>query len=363
MDYNKIIKEIRQEETFNDCDYADYEVARYEEEAENDLEYKKKNEYENMHSGPGGNNSDYIDFYKTYVEVERGEISRKRYAELARLVREGSKEQKQQAREEACFYMKGFVKDFLKVFSTYIANDASYAEDLEQEAYCNIIKYLPEYDHKRALPSTFFYHHIKSAMVASTNRMKHSTSASDATLQRKIKKIQAEYKLLGRTPTVADYAIETGKTMSKIRSVLQIMEMGTVSHLDAIVDYDQFISGDPSSNDAFENPESQVIKKVIFDSVIQRMLELFTKNEVEIFIRNTVNNESIPTIAASLGAGDDDKIRRLIEKIRHATAYDTEIRSLCSSYIKNHDPNLNIVTILPIQGENENMDLLETIEL
>ena len=392
MNYKKALKNFEGEERYNDLDCSEYEVADYfcdnETNPENQLvndglegNILEDGEIKEFHSDgvvcaenqamdetPGGGDSgaepELYDFYKTYVEVERGDLSRQRYAKLAVMAREGTEAEKKAAREEACFYMKGLVKQFLQSYTTYIRNDFSYAEDLEQEAYYNIIENLPLYDPDKGLPSTFFYLHIKSAMVTTTNRMKHSITASDATLQRKIKQIQSEYKKLDRVPELADYAIETGETMSKIRSMLRIMDNGPDTHLEAIEHFDQIIPGDSTGNSSFELPENQVVNKLLIEGVIKRMNELFSPDEIEIFLRNTINSESIPSIAASMGCtGANDKIRRLVQMIRHAAAYDTEIRRLCSHYIKGHVTNLNIVTILPLQGENENMDLLETVDL
>lgn len=359
------ISKLHEEDLFDDFNCSDYEMGEYstkEEEtleAEEEMDGNKSNTRRKKDTGTEDN------FYDKRVTVERGEKSRQRYARLAELARNGTEEEKKHAKEEACLYMKGYVRDFInRSFRTYVEKDPQYAEDLEQEAYFNIMKYLPDYDPKKGLPSTFFSRNILSAMVGTTNQMKHSISSSDAALQRKIKKVKKEFEKIGRKPDIADYMIETGETMSKIRSVLRMMDMDKNTHLEAIEEYDQLIPGDPSVNSMYESPETRVIKKIMYESVIQRMQELFPKEEISIFLRNAVGDETIPTIARTMGDGSaDDRVRRTIEKIRHAIAYDAEIRSLCSSYLKRDNLDVAVVTILPIEGEEDNMDLLENIVL
>jgi len=306
-----------------------------------------------------------LNFYTQNVVIERGEKSRKRYAKLAEIARNGTLEEQKNAREEACFYMKGLVLDFItKKYRTYVERDPTYREVLEQEAYLNIIKYLPDYDPLKGLPTTFFFYQIKSAMSRSTNLMKHSISSSDAALQRKIKAIRSEYEKLGREPEIADYMIETGETMSKIRSVLRMMKTDMNTHLEAIEEYDQIIPGDATKNSVFDSPENIVMRKMMCEGIMKRMREIFPEDEINIFLRHAINDESIPSIAKSMKVYTaDDKIRRVIEKVRHAIEYDTDIRKLCASHINDNMSKVATITILPFEGMNENMDTLETIML
>lgn len=360
----KGMSKLHEEDMFDDLNCSGYEMEEYlSDEDETLVDEEDTVDKTDDRRKVAANTEE--NFYNKRVTVERGEKSRQRYARLAELARNGTEEEKKQAKEDACLYMKGYVRDFIKrSFRTYVEKDPQYAEDLEQEAYFNIMKYLPDYDPHKGLPSTFFSRNILSAMVGTTNQMKHSISSSDAALQRKIKKVKKEFEKIGRNPDIADYMIETGETMSKIRSVLRMMDMDKNTHLEAIEEYDQLIPGDPSVNSMYESPESRVIKKIMFESVIRRMHELFPKEEINIFLRNAIGDETIPTIARTIGDGSaDDRVRRTIEKIRHAIAYDAEIRSLCSSYLKRDNLDVAVVTILPLEGEDENMDLLESIIL
>lgn len=358
----KEMPKLREEDLFDDLNCSEYEMEDYSSDEDETLVTKEDiaGKTDNRRKVAADTEDN---FYSKRVTVERGEKSRQRYARLAELARNGTEEEKKQAKEDACLYMKGYVRDFInRSFKTYVEKDPQYAEDLEQEAYFNIMKYLPDYDPQKGLPSTFFSRNILSAMVGTTNQMKHSISSSDAALQRKIKKVKKEFEKIGRKPDIADYMIETGETMSKIRSVLRMMDIDKNTHLEAIEEYDQLIPGDPSVNSMYESPESHVIKKIMFESVIQRMHELFPKEEINIFLRNAIGDETIPTIARAIGDGSaDDRVRRTIEKIRHAIAYDAEIRSLCSSYLKRDNLDVAVVTILPIEGEDDNMDLLERV--
>lgn len=346
---------LHEEDSFDDPKCSEYELGNY---------FVASDESERMNENPKMKNDTSIendDFYARRITVERGEKSRVRYARLAELARNGTEEEKKQAKEEACLYMKGYVRDFIRrSFRTYVERDPDYAEDLEQEAYYNIMKYLPDYDPQKGLPSTYFSRNILSAMAGSTNQMKHSISSSDAALQRKIKRIRNEFEKLGRNPKIADYMVETGETMSKIRAILRVMDMDKNTHLEAIAEYDQLIAGDPTTNLMFETPENLVMKKIIFESILRRMDELFPKEEINIFLRNAIYEESIPTIAKNIGDGFvDDKVRRTIERIRRAIAYDVEIRSLCSNYLKRDNMDAAVVTILPTKGDEDNMEMRE----
>lgn len=366
----KDISNLYKEDSYDDLNCSDYEAGDYfDASKEDDITDIEKEPVKNKKSVKRKKDADAAanteDFYEKRVTVERGEKSRMRYARLAIMARTGTEEEKKQAKEEACLYMKGFVRDFIRhSFRTYVEKDPDYADDLEQEAYFNIMKYLPDYDPEKGLPSTFFSRNILSAMVGVTNQLKHSISSSDAAMLRKIKKIDAEFEKIGRKPDIADYIVETGETMSKIRSVLRMMSIDKNTHLEAIEDFNDFIGGDPAVNSMYETPENRVIKKIMFESILRRMHELFPREEISIFLRNAIDDESIPTIAKTIGNGPaDDRVRRTIEKIRHAIAYDAEIRSLCSSYLKHDNLDVAVVTILPIEGEQDNMDLLENVIL
>lgn len=359
------ISNLHEEDLYDDMNCSEYETGDYFDSKEDDATDVEHDSVDEKRGYKKNSDVETENFYTRRVMVERGEKSRARYARLAEIARNGTEEEKKQAKEDACLYMKGYVRDFIKrTFRTYVEKDPDYAEDLEQEAYFNIMKYLPEYKPERGLPSTFYSKHILSAMVSSINQMKHSISSSDASLQRKIKRIKAEFEKFGRKPDIADYMVETGETMSKIRSVLRMMNIDKNTHLEAIEEFDQLIAGDPTANSMYDTPENLVMKKIMFENILRRMHELFPQEEISIFLRNAIYGESIPTIAKNIGNGSmDDKVRRTIEKIRHAIAYDAEIRSLCSSYLKRDNLDMAVVTILPIEGEEENMDLLENIIL
>lgn len=362
MWYNKT--NLINDDSYEDTDYQEYEIMDYSNQELSLEEEEKAEEKRNFKVSQCAVEDDPFAFYNKKLDVERGEKSRERYARLAQIARTGNEEERREALAEACFYMKGCVRKFIgKFFWTYVVNDPGYANDLEQEAYFNIMKYLPFYDPKKGLPSTYFYRHIQSAMVTSTNQMKHSITPEDAALKRKIKRVQHQFEKLGRTPVIADYIIETGETMSKIRSVLRMMNMDINTHLEAIEDYDQFIAGNPNDNCMYDTPENIVIKNMVFEAVEKRMNELFSPDEVEIFNWYAINGESISTIIMKRGGTEpDDKIRRIIEKIRHAIQYDVNIRRLImGSSQRNRTPDAAVVTLLPLEGENENMDLLENV--
>lgn len=377
---------LAREEAYNDIDYADYEIKDYtcDEDSEDEIYEvrggRRRSNKQKKASVQAGAETDELQIgeeeadinertcdtelslYNRNVTIDSPEEGRKRYARLAEIARTGTKEEKNAAQEEACLYMKGLVRDIIKrKFCTYTERDSFYAEELEQEAFYNIVKYLDRYDPNKGLPTTFFFPHIKSAMVSHTNGMKNRISSSDASLKRKINKVREEFKKLGREAEAADYAIETGETLSKIRSVLNMMALDTNTHLEAIDEYDDLIPGDPTTNIMYDTPENLAIRNIMVEGILKRMREKFSEEEIRIFIRCKVNLEPIPVIAKELGGkGGDDKVRRIIENIRNSIFYDPEIRKLCAGYIRQDPIDLAVITIIPLEGENKNMDLLET---
>lgn len=351
---------LLQEDAYDDSDYQPYELMEYncqEEDVEPPSAKREKKRKKIM------DESEEYDFYKTVAHIDTGEASKRRYEALAKAACSDNEQVRKNAREEACFYMKGLVREMIRgKYRTYVENDPDFASDLEQEAYANIIKYLPKYDSSKADPSTFFYYHIKSAIAGATNATKHQMSSSDTALKRKILNINKIYEDLGRKPTIGDYMAETGETMSKIRSVLSMMATDMNAHLESIPEYDQLIAGDAHVNSMFAPPEQIVIKNMTFESIIKRIYALYTTDEADIFIRYAYNQETIPSIALDYAkTGSDDKIRRIIEKVKHGILYDPQSRA--AFYGSNDNPQLSVVELLPVESTNEAIDLLSSIAL
>ena len=76
-----------------------------------------------------------------------------------------------------------------------------------------------------------------------------------------------------------------------------------------------------------------------------------------------MNGESIQELVDSFrGQFSDDKIRRIIEEVQHGLHHDWKVRKLGSGYIRDDDDNDPFaLPILPVKGQDENMDLLELL--
>lgn len=357
------------EERFDDPDYAEYEIADYkdpepvEEEWEEDIDkpsvresYKKRKD--------SNIPEEYLNLYTRNVEIEDEEKSKERYVHLRDTVLYGTPEQRAAANEEACLYMKGLIlRQIKRSYSTYIQKDPDYVKELMDEAFYNIVKYLPKYDPEKGQPSTFFWFHINSALATTTTQVKHNMSSSDSALKRKIYALYDEYEKRGLTLTASDIMVETNETMSKVLSVLKIMNIDLNTHLEAIEEYDQLIAGDPEFNQAYETPEKTAIQRVTVESIIKRAYEMFPHEKVDIYLRNKMNGESIQELVDSFrGQFSDDKIRRIIEEVQHGLHHDWKVRKLGSGYIRDDDDNDPFaLPILPVKGQDENMDLLELL--
>ena len=186
-------------------------------------------------------------------------------------------------------------------------------------------------------------------------------SSSDSALKRKIKRLQKEYCELGVTLTVADIQRETGESQSKIIAVSKAMEMDNNTHLEAIEEYDQLIAGDPIKNRSYESPEKLAIEHITLSNIIKRGCEMFGCEKMGIYLRNKAAEESIQEIAKSYGGKyNDDKIRRIIEEVQHGMDHDWRIRQLGAGHIRDNDIGGDpFLPILPVSGQNDNMDLLD----
>lgn len=357
--------DLKGEDSYNDNVYSEYETRDYfvdGSEVRIEPETRERGEKCKKFTGDLLLANEEQDLYKKNIIVDDQEASKKRYTRLAKIMRTGTEEEKKSAGEEACLYMKGFVRNYIySSYRTYIERDPSYAEDLEQVAYLYIIKNLYRYKPELGQPSTFLRPYIKSAMSSETNRMKHSLSPADATLKRKISKLQIKYKEAGLKLTIADIVIETHETKSKVADILQMMGRDMNTHLEAIMDFEQLVAGDSQINCVFETPENLVMRKMTIEFIMEFMNTHFTQMEVEIFLRIKIDQEPIPQLAESLGI-QEDKIRRTLEKIQHSVKYDSNIRKLCSGYVKESAEDSSFL-VLPLQGENENMNLLEKFVL
>lgn len=360
--YDKI--DLNEEDSFDDLD-SHYELMDYAstsgedlEDAEKEKKKREKKRKEILNDDDDG----IVDFYKTDANVKRGAESRELYAQLAKTVREEKGPEVQQAMETACYYMKGLVRKFIASrYITYVERDASFKDDLEHEAYLAIMLALPRYDEEKGDPSTYFYYQIKSAMAHLTTASKHQMTQSDAALKKKIKDIRKRYEELGNEPSLADYAIETGETMSQIRNILRLMSIDNNTHLESIPQFDQLIAGKAEFNNNYETPENLVVRKMQMESIIKRMHELFNEDECDMYIRYAVDGESISSIAREYGfENNDDRIRRIIERVEHGMRYDPIARSYMGIH---RGPEVNSIQFIPLEGVRDNLDKLAEIPL
>ena len=353
---------LKEEDAYDDSEYQAYETMDYTSEDEETKEQQDEEKTRALRKRLMNQEDELFDFYKTDAKIKKGMESKEFYAQLAKTVREKTGNERKEAMESACFYMKGLVRDFIfKRYMTYIERDPEYKEDLEHEAYKAIMENLPRYDATKGAPSTFFYYHIKSALSHTTTTNKHQMTQADAVLKKKILKIRAEYEKLGKKPTEADYMLETDETLSQIRNALRQLNMDFNTHLEAIPQHEQLIAGNPEVNTAFETPERATISKMMLQAIVARMHQLFTDEECEIYLRHTLGEETVPTIVRSYHDNkSDDCIRRIIEKIGNDLSSDPVILSLRGG---KGAPDLNVIQFVPMEGTKQNVNTLAALPL
>ena len=367
------------DDSYDDSDYADYETKDYDEpnfnsesefDDDDDYEPKVKGGYGRKTSkNKKGDKSEYFDdekdLYNHTFKIESGERMKELFTKYKEDIVNGTPEEKAEATEKSCAYMVGLIKkEINKGYFNYIKKDPDYYKELMDECFANIIKNLPAYDPDKGQPSTFFTPYIKSALSTTTTVTKHNTSPTDAAPRNKINAIREKYeRAYGSQPTIYDYAVETGEPLQKIKYILKMNETERNAHLDSIAEHEELIPGDPNVNTSFVSPENATIQKITIEQIIKRTYQLFDPTSATIYLRNKYNGESIQSIAADYGGKKyDDKIRRIIESVNHTLYHDHYIRKICSGFIGSSEKIFN-VNLLPIEGEEENMDLLEDIPL
>lgn len=400
---NHTMREFDPEDRYDDDDYADYELMDYEEETDPDAfieedededERLDDDDESDMDADDSGdprvgtapftgttetrsasgmkiehqelNQGTPQDLNNARVQIEKPEVSKKRFAQLANVAMHGTKEEKSAAYEEACLYLKGYIrKSIQKKYQTYANNDPSFYEDLMQNAYLYVIENLAKYDPEKGAPSTFFSFYIKSALSSQTNVMKHAISPADASVRNRMLKIKKKYEEMGRTPTISDYAAETSYTMSKIRSILPYLSPNNQTYLDdEDPNFGEHLAGDSDANSTFETPEKATIRKILGENIVKRMRELATPFDLQIWMMNKLEKVPIPQIAEKIygTTAADDKVRRIIEKMQSLFYYDSEIRRYSAGYYKDGGNSFQI-GLIPEFSIRQNIELLENMDI
>jgi len=320
---NKGMSDVMLDDSYDDINCADYEVHDYDD-----------NENENESITLDAAEQEFARDVLPDAEIKPKDEMIKIFTRIAAVVNDpdSMEYEVEDAQVEALSYMKGVIKSVISTkFKEYVRQDPSFAEDLTQSACESLIRNLGKYDGTRGIaPSTFFYIHIKSGMVAVTNLMKNCIRPSDAALRRKIKKIDKQCKECGREATIRDYIAETGESRRKIETILRVMNIKT-GHLDAMDQYDSYIAGDDSKSLDYETPESAVIRKALGEEIVKRLSEICVDEDLLLFKMNTIENIDVPEIARRLGrVSEEDKIRRAIKAIATTASSDSVIKRLAA---------------------------------
>ncbi len=346
---NKGMSDVMLDDMYDDMNCADYEVRDYDD-SENETESITLDAEEQAFA------RDVL----PDAEVKPKDEMIKIFTRIAAVVNDpdSMEYEVEDAQVEALSYMKGVIKSIISTkFKEYVRRDHSFAEDLTQSACESLIRNLGKYDGTRGIaPSTFFYIHLKSGMVAVTNEMKNCTTPSDAALRRKINKIDKQCKEYGYEATIRDYIVETGESRSNIETTLRAMKIKT-GHLDAMEQYDSYIAGDDNQSLAYENPESAVVRKVLGEKIVQRLSEICVDEDILLFEMNRIENIDVPEIARRLDrVGEEDKIRRAIKDVTTTASFDPVIKRLAAGLGYGKEPvHTSPVNIINLNSQDENI--------
>ena len=343
---NKGLSDVALDDMYDDFNCADYEVRDYDDSEDESVALDDSEKSFARDVLPD-------------AEIKPKEEMIKIFTRIAAVVNDpdSMEYEIQDAQVEALSYMKGVIRSIISTkFKEYVRRDPSFAEDLTQSACENLIRNLGKYDGSRGIaPSTFFYIHLKSGMVAVTNEMKNCTSPSDAALRRKINKIDKQCREYGYEATIRDYIVETGESRSNIETTLRAMKIKT-GHLDAMEQYDSYIAGDENQSLAYENPESAAIRKVLGEKIVERLSEICVDEDIFLFEMNRIEHIDVPEIAKRLGrVGEEDKIRRAVKEVTTAASFDPVIKRLAAGLGYGKEPNSSLLNIINLSSQDENM--------
>lgn len=261
--------------------------------------------------------------YTQKIKTDSKEKSIERYEKLTKIVNDNSAtvEEKKYAREEAVLYMKNLVLRFIeKKYGNFIKSDPDFFDDLFMSAMEAIITYLPKYDSSKGAPSTFFGFAIQNALYTETTK-KFGKNSPQTLLARRIEKLTDEYEAEGKVPTIADYARELGKTETQIKEILRLISITGACSMESIST--GVLSGDPSSDRSYSNPENIVMDKATNEYVISRIESSLSEEDLMIFKECIIGGKHYSDIGIE-GA----KYHRLCNRVRKLLQADPDVIAL-----------------------------------
>lgn len=246
------------------------------------------------------------------------------FANLSKVAKEGTEEEKKNARAEACKRLEYLLRSIIKThFFSYIQADPQLYDDLMVAAQCGIIQSLPGYDPSKGLPSTYFYPRIVHEMVEENCIVKHGVSVKNFIIRRKMFEIDRAFEKWGRVPTLADYSLLTGNSINVIRNTRTLWEIGNAKLENTEFKLDQ-IAG--KRNLHYMDPETVYLNKAEILLINNKIAQKFTDSQQEIF--SYYRNGIKPAGIAKIVNKTEDSIRTVIESCRNTLKYDPDIREM-----------------------------------
>lgn len=232
--------------------------------------------------------------YNKKITKDTTEQSIERYSRLTRVVNDddATLQEKKDAREEAVFYMRDLVKNFIaKKYGNYIKTDPNFYDDLFMASMEAIISYLPQYDSNKGAPSTYFGLAIRNALYTETTR-KFGKNSPQMQLARKVEKVNEQYEARGKVPSVADLARILGKTEAQIRDILCLISLSGACALDNVAGYQEgVLSGNQYTDENYRNPADVVLDKITNEQVVSRVASNLSEDELVIFEECIIGNK------------------------------------------------------------------------
>lgn len=168
-------------------------------------------------------------------------------------------------------------------------------EDFESTFVMAIMDELPSYDQTKGAPSTFFSHKIFNALFVYVATFIMKVTEQEARKILLVNKIARKCREHGFDPEEGDIALEfTIKGVQNKSNAgyirFYLFKIGAGSQdimIEDKEDFDNYLTGDETTGSFYENPETQVMRKVIGEKVLETLKELARDKDFQIFMYRT----------------------------------------------------------------------------
>lgn len=191
------------------------------------------------------------------------ENSRQKYIKIMEDYNSGDKLKKKKATDDMIQILSMFVYSIItKYFPSYV----KYKDDMYQEGCLAILKNLEKYDPNIAMPSTFFFVHIKEQINTFIINNVNNISRYYGHNMIKIKKVIKHFEIKNQDYTNEDIAKQTGLSVEQVVYIMNLIKNVINVTYDNNEDLDNLLVGESETleKSILDNEESKVILKILY---------------------------------------------------------------------------------------------------